>query len=83
MNSIPPENVVGLACVVTAVFMASCAPSPQQQSDTAVPAVLANPLPSWNDGPARQAILDFVARVTDPRLDRGRHETRLEVDLPV
>ncbi|MEJ8858917.1 HAD family hydrolase [Variovorax robiniae] len=23
-------------------------------------------LPSWNDGPARRAILDFVARVTDP-----------------
>jgi phosphoglycolate phosphatase-like HAD superfamily hydrolase len=24
-----------------------------------------DPLPSWNDGPAKQAILDFVARVTD------------------
>lgn len=24
-----------------------------------------DPLPSWNDGPARQTILDFVARVTD------------------
>ncbi len=24
----------------------------------------ADPLPSWNDGPARQAILDFVGRVT-------------------
>jgi len=24
----------------------------------------AEPLPSWNDGPARQAILQFVARVT-------------------
>ena len=23
-----------------------------------------NPLPSWNDGPSRQAILDFVSRVT-------------------
>ena len=23
-----------------------------------------NPLPSWNDGPVRSAILDFVARVT-------------------
>ena len=26
----------------------------------------ANPLPSWNSGPAKQAILDFVAKVTDP-----------------
>lgn len=24
-----------------------------------------DPLPSWNDGPAKQAILDFVAKVTD------------------
>ena len=24
----------------------------------------ADPLPSWNDGPAKQAIVDFVARVT-------------------
>lgn len=23
-----------------------------------------DPLPSWNDGPAKQAILDFVARTT-------------------
>ena len=23
-------------------------------------------LPSWNDGPSKQAIVDFVARVTDP-----------------
>jgi phosphoserine phosphatase len=26
----------------------------------------ADPLPSWNEGPARQAILDFVRRVTTP-----------------
>ena len=25
-----------------------------------------NPLPSWNEGPARQSILSFVAAVTDP-----------------
>jgi hypothetical protein len=25
-----------------------------------------NPLPSWNEGPARTEVLDFVARVTDP-----------------
>ena len=25
----------------------------------------ADPLPSWNDGPAKQAILEFVAAVTD------------------
>ena len=26
---------------------------------------VADPLPSWNDGPAKRSILDFVARVTD------------------
>jgi phosphoglycolate phosphatase-like HAD superfamily hydrolase len=26
-----------------------------------------DPLPSWNDGPSKQAILDFVARVADKR----------------
>ena len=26
----------------------------------------ANPLPSWNDGPAKQSIIDFVTKVTTP-----------------
>ena len=25
-----------------------------------------DPLPSWNDGAARQSVVDFVTRVTDP-----------------
>jgi phosphoserine phosphatase len=28
------------------------------------PALAADPLPSWNDGPAKKAVLDFVAKVT-------------------
>ena len=32
---------------------------------TAVDARADDPLPSWNEGPAKQAILDFVAKVTD------------------
>jgi hypothetical protein len=31
-----------------------------------LPASAAEPLPSWNDGAARQRIVDFVAKVTDP-----------------
>src|SRR4051812_41248211 len=31
---------------------------------SAVPARAADPLPSWNDGSAKRAITDFVARVT-------------------
>ena len=30
------------------------------------PFAAADPLPSWNSGPAKQAILDFVAKVSDP-----------------
>jgi len=26
----------------------------------------ADPLPSWNDGPAKRSIVDFVCRVSDP-----------------
>ncbi len=29
-----------------------------------------DPLPSWNDGPAKQAILDFVQATTDPASER-------------
>ena len=40
-------------------------------------------LPSWNDGPAKQAIVDFVKATTDKsspegRLGRDQHEERLE-----
>jgi hypothetical protein len=34
--------------------------------DLGPPAEAADPLPSWNEGNAKQAILDFVARVTNP-----------------
>jgi phosphoglycolate phosphatase-like HAD superfamily hydrolase len=33
---------------------------------TLISEAAADPLPSWNSGPAKQAILDFVAKVTDP-----------------
>ena len=33
---------------------------------TLISEAAADPLPSWNSGPAKQAILDFVANVTDP-----------------
>jgi phosphoserine phosphatase len=48
---------------------ASCGSQPavvaSNGSQTAsAPAVPVDPLPSWNDGPTKQAILDFVAKVT-------------------
>ncbi len=40
--------------MVAAVVFAGCTPPPE-----------ANPLPSWNDGPTKAAVVSFVERVTD------------------
>src|SRR6478735_6191003 len=41
-----------------------CDRTPPSTEAPLVQKALADPLPSWNQGKARQAILDFVARVT-------------------
>jgi hypothetical protein len=46
------------------VVLAACAPQAPSQQPVTIPS---QPLPSWNDGAARQAVVDFVARVTDPQ----------------
>jgi len=50
------SRVKTLTLAVLATFSFGCA-APQLQPP-------ANPLPSWNDGPARQSIIAFVERVT-------------------
>jgi hypothetical protein len=48
------------------LILAGCTNSPTPSATTASqPAATADPLPSWNDGPAKQAILDFVKTTTD------------------
>jgi len=42
--------------------LAACAPAPDRQSPNAA----ADPLPSWREGSARTAVMDFVTTVTDP-----------------
>jgi phosphoglycolate phosphatase-like HAD superfamily hydrolase len=42
------------------------APAPATSPQTSQPSASANPLPSWNEGAARKAILDFVAKTTQP-----------------
>ncbi|HEX5034094.1 MAG TPA: haloacid dehalogenase-like hydrolase, partial [bacterium] len=37
----------------------------------------ADPLPSWNDGKAKQAIVGFVEKVTKPGKDYVRPEERI------
>ena len=54
---LPDRRTMLIAAAVAA------ATSPLSSTDTKAQTP-ANPLLSWNDGPAKQAILDFVARVT-------------------
>ena len=59
--------LVALGLLGAAVwFGTSSAPPPQPAAPAGVAAAPAavDPLPSWNDGPTKQAILDFVAAVT-------------------
>jgi phosphoglycolate phosphatase-like HAD superfamily hydrolase len=50
------------AAFVMATVLLACSPSTTEtQLDAST-----DPLPSWNEGPAKSVILDFVGRVTDP-----------------
>ena len=51
--------LASLACAQTPAAAPHAAPAKRA-------AATADPLPSWNDGPAKQSIVDFVARVTTP-----------------
>ena len=60
------QRISVLTIVAVCVIVLGCAPTPQSATDATGPASASDPLPSWNDGPAKQAIIDLVARVTDP-----------------
>ena len=57
------------ALLLSFVFiLAGCSNSAQPGTSAAAqagPAAVADPLPSWNEGPAKQAIVDFVKTTTD------------------
>src|SRR4051794_38620495 len=57
MSHSPPRVFIERALLTIALVLATAV-----TSAGAEPAE--DPLPSWNDGPAKGAILDFVARVT-------------------
>ena len=56
------KTAKAIAFLLTAAVLLACAPSGTGDQTTAT----TDPLPSWNEGQAKSAILDFVARVTDP-----------------
>ncbi len=60
------DGLVGLA--LATLLLAACAPPAADVSGAGQGGAEVEPpvLASWNDGPTRQAIVDFVSRVTDP-----------------
>jgi phosphoglycolate phosphatase-like HAD superfamily hydrolase len=56
-----------MAVVMSALLALGCAPQPQPSTiDASAEAARTDSLPSWSDGAAKAAIVDFVTRVTDP-----------------
>jgi phosphoglycolate phosphatase-like HAD superfamily hydrolase len=55
------KTVLTVAAVSLLILSSGCAPS----VDPNPPVKVVDPLPSWNDGEVKQAIFDFVVRVTD------------------
>src|SRR5262245_12676414 len=52
---------------VVVLWLAGCgaeqSTSPQSSTPQVSPAATSDPLPSWNDGDSKKAVMDFVARV--------------------
>jgi hypothetical protein len=57
--------LIALGLLGAAVWFGST-PTPAPTDQPAAPAIATDPLPSWNDGPTKRAILGFVAAVTTP-----------------
>jgi phosphoglycolate phosphatase-like HAD superfamily hydrolase len=53
-----------VATAVAATIFSNCKTSSAQNSDAPPTPSADNPLPSWNDGPAKQAIVSFVQQTT-------------------
>lgn len=57
--------LIALGLLGAAVWFGA-GPTPTPTDHPAAPGISADPLPSWNDGPTKRAIIDFVAAVTTP-----------------
>ena len=65
MKRTSTRRVTVLAALVLLVLAQGCGSSPEK-GDAGTPAAAADPLASWAEGDAREAIEAFIARVTDP-----------------
>ncbi len=57
-------HLSALLIIVLAGFMVSCHQQQKIVSQKTETVASTNPLPSWNDGPAKKSIIDFVNRTT-------------------
>jgi len=68
LSPVPPTRPKAAATAAATVVpspCASCGSQPAAAADaSSAAAVQADPLPSWNEGPTKAAILDFVAKVS-------------------
>jgi len=65
-----PRTILLSSLLSLSLILAGCTNNPSHTAPAAgqpaaTTAAVADPLPSWNDGPAKQAILDFVKTTTD------------------
>src|SRR5512147_434039 len=60
----PPASTSPATQAATTPQQSTVGTAAQSAAASSVPAT--DPLPSWNEGPVKQAILKFVADVTDP-----------------
>jgi phosphoglycolate phosphatase-like HAD superfamily hydrolase len=59
------SSAAGVATSFALLAVVCCnSPAPPGAAPGGPAAVAARPLPSWNDGPSRQSIVDFVSKVT-------------------
>jgi putative hemolysin len=61
-----PASCMGLCGLVLLLLAAGVAPPAAISAGATTPVAATDPLPSWNPGPAKNTILQFVTDVTDP-----------------
>lgn len=67
-NAFRKNSAFRIAWVFAAAGLIVCCTADQQKKEAATtsePVVAADPLPSWNDGPAKSAIIEYVNDVTN------------------
>lgn len=60
-----PEKYILLYSFVLVVTLSECNPSQNETTKPSSPETKADPLPSWNEGANKQAILKFITEATD------------------